>query len=418
METTELYDSIVIGAGLAGLACSIKLQQQGFKVLLLEASDKVGGRVTSDLVDGFILDRGFQVFLSAYPEAARMLDYRNLDLQPFYCGAMIYNEGRFQRLADPFRDPSSLMPMLFSNVAGLGDKLKVAYLRQKVMASSISEIFSQPDTTIAERLKNLGFSSEIIQSFFTPFFGGITLDRSLSGSANMFEFIYKMMAEGQVTLPARGMGAITEQLAGRLKAGTIRLNSKVESLENSGVKLQSGHLKARSVVIATQAPAAAALLPELKEADSLPVTCLYFAAPQAPFQEPLLVLNGGPGLINNLAVLSNTASTYAPVGQSLISVTVLGKPDENLEEAVKAELKGWYGQEVEKWRHLRSYRIDHAQPRLAPGHKPGIEVYNTANINVYVCGDHTENASINGALVSGRRAAEAVGADLKIAVAG
>lgn len=420
MADSELYDSIVIGAGLAGLACAIKLEAQGFNVCLLEASGGVGGRVASDELDGFILDRGFQVFLTAYPEAAKMLDYKSLDLRPFFSGALIYENGRFQRLADPFKQPASLLPMMLSDVVSLSDKLKIAYLRQKVMASSINDIFSQGDTTIKQHLKNLGFSDDIISRFFSPFFGGITLDRELSGSSRMFEFIYKMMAEGQVTVPAAGMGAITAQLAARLKPDTLKLNSRVQSVDQH-VNLSDRRLQARSIVVATEGPEAARLLPRIRAPRSLRATCLYFAAPQAPMSEPILVLNAGGGLINNLAVMSNTASTYAPDGQSLISVTVLGEPElegERLTEQVLAELKAWYGKAADEFRHLRTYVIHHAQPAARLGQAPQSARLTGPDgaANIYVCGDHYENASINGALVSGRKAAEAVLADLKIAV--
>lgn len=413
----DFFDSIVIGAGLAGLSCALKLEAMGFNVCLLEGGDKPGGRVTSDNLDGFILDRGFQVLLTGYPEAARMLDYKKLALKPFYSGALI-QDGRTVRLSDPFRQPGTFLPMLLSDVASLSDKLKIAYLRQKVMATSISEIFAQPDATIAQHLKNLGFSSEIVRRFFTPFFGGITLDRSLSGSARMFEFIYKMMAEGQVAVPAGGMGAISDQLASGLKPGTLRLKSRVSAVdqERLQVTLQDKTIiQARSIIMAAQGPEAAKLLPQINPPQSLKATCLYFDAPRAPFPEPMLLLNAEGGLINNLAVMSNVAPSYAPPGRSLISVTVLGDAEkERLKDDVIAELKNWFGEETSLWRHLRTYLIEHAQPQLQPGQMPRPSRLTEGNI--YVCGDYCENASINGALLSGRKAAEAVAADLKIAV--
>ncbi len=448
----KIYDTIIIGAGLAGLSCAAELTQNGFSFLILEASDGVGGRVRSDHVDGFTLDRGFQVFLTAYPEAARVLDYRSLDLKPFYAGALVATEDGFTRLSDPFRDPSTLLAAVFSNISSISDKMRIAYLRQKLMATTVEEIFSQSDKTILQALQeDYGFSATIIHRFFRPFFGGITLDNTLSGSRRMFDFVYKMMAEGLVTVPARGMSEIPNQLAAKLPPHAIRLSSRVSSIDvaRSQVVLASGlTFQARSIVLATSGPDAHRLFPQVPLPSSQMATCLYFAAPRAPIKEPLLVLNGTGGPINNLAVLTNVSKAYGPPGQHLISVTTVGGPasgdateakqagdptmaplegtaEAELIGAVKAQMQVWFGTEVEQWRHLKSYRIAHAQPNqcppwLEPASRPlklPAEGGNAEGNNIYVCGDHRENASINGALRSGRLVAEALKADLKVATA-
>ncbi len=454
-NSNKIYDTIIIGAGLAGLSCANHLSENGFSFIVLDSSDGVGGRVRSDLVDGFILDRGFQVFLTAYPEAANMLDYQSLNLKSFYAGALIATEDGFTRLSDPFKNPSALLSAVFSNISSMSDKMRIAYLRQKLMATTVGEIFSQVDKTILQALQeDYGFSATIIHRFFRPFFGGITLDNTLSGSRRMFDFVYKMMAEGLVTVPARGMGQIPEQLAAKLPQNSIRLSSRVASIDvaSSKVVLASGvTLQARSIVLATNGPDAHRLFPHVPLPSSQMATCLYFAAAEAPIKEPLLMLNGAAGPVNNLAVLTNVSPEYGPPGQHLISVTTVGGPGsgdaaeakenadplnekaplEGAAEAeliaqVKAQLKVWFGAgaDVEQWRHLRSYRIAHAQPNqippwLQPASRPlklsadGNE--ETEGHSIYVCGDHRENASINGALRSGRLVAEALKADLKVA---
>jgi phytoene dehydrogenase-like protein len=414
-----IYDAIIIGSGLAGLSCAKQLASQGFTFLIVEAADTFGGRVRSDHIDGYTLDRGFQVLLTAYPEAARTLDYKSLDLKPFLAGALINDGKYFIRLSDPFKNPSTLLSMMVSNVASLADKLKVAYLRQKVMASTIEEIFSQPDKTILQALRDAGFSETMINRFFKPFFGGITLDNTLSGSNRMFEFVYKMMAEGQVMIPSAGMGKIAEQLALALPKDSIRLNCRVASIDPSKslVTLANGEtLMGRAIVIATDGENASKLSPAVDAPPSNMATCLYFSADQAPIAEPVLVLNGSDsGPINNMAVMTNVAIDYAPAGKHLISVTVLGhqSDDEHLIKAVINQAKAWFGDQVDSWQHLKSYRIANALPNQAP---PWLQPRPVRlDDGLYVCGDFRENASINGALISGRKAAEALVLDLKVA---
>ena len=419
---TAVYDAIIVGSGLAGLACAQHLSKRGFEFLLVEASDEVGGRVRSDYVDGFTLDRGFQVLLTAYPEAASILDYKTLDLKPFLPGALVNDGKYFIRLSDPFKDPSALLSMVVSNIASLADKLRIAYLRQKVMASTIEDIFSRPDTTILQALKDYGFSDNIINRFFRPFFGGITLDNTLSGSSRMFEFVYKMMAEGQVMIPSGGMGKISEQLAAALPSESIKLNSPVASIdaEKAQVTLASGEtIFARAIVIATDSANANKLSGNIEAAPARMATCLYFSAYLAPISEPVLVLNGADnqkaaGPINNLAVLTNVSKDYAPAGKHLISVTVLGDPDAQLIQDVMSQAKAWFGAQTDSWTHLKTYRIPQALPDQSP---PWLDKARPARLNngLYVCGDFRENASINGALISGRKAAEALVADLKVA---
>lgn len=430
---SENFDAIIIGAGLAGLSCASNLIKNGFKPLILEASDGPGGRVRTDLYKGFRLDRGFQVFLTAYPEAIKQLDYAALDLVPFFSGALVRHGGAFTRVADPIREPQALFATLISDIAPMHDKLKIAYLRQKVMNMTVQEIFRQPERTILKALQDYGFSSRFIDRFFRPFFGGITLDASLSGSSRMFEFIFKMMAEGHVTVPRLGMGKITEQMAAKLPADTIRYNTPVKSIdfEASSVILSGDRrIKARAIVVATEGLEAKRLCPSIQAPNFREVTCLYFSADKAPTQEPLLVLNGdinssggeASGLINNLAVLTNVSPDLAPPGKHLISVSVLddqGLSQENLSIEVKKELEAWFGPEAASYEHIKNYQIrqalpDQTPPWLETSQKP-VSILESGQ-TIYLCGDHRETASIHGALVSGRRAAEQVSKDLKVAL--
>jgi phytoene dehydrogenase-like protein len=415
-----MNDVIIVGAGLAGLACARRLVEIGRPFTLLESSDAVGGRVRTDVLDGFRLDRGFQVFLTAYPEARRLFDYDALQLKPFTRGALVRARGQIHRIADPRRDPLRGLGTLFGPIGTVGDKWKLLSLESKLAAVPVEQLFEQPEGLTLDFLRWHGFSDSMIDLFFRPFFGGIFLERDLVTSSRMFRFVFRMFAEGEATVPAEGMAALPAQLAAGLPAGSLRLNSRVTAVAADGVTLADGtRVPARAVVVATEGPSAASLLGWETPPPARATTCLYFAADASPLKEPTLVLNADePGPVNNLTVMSDAAESYAPPGQSLISATVLGDPDEDdatLESRVREQLTGWFGAPVADWRHLRTYRVryalpDQTAPALDPARRP-VRV----RPGLYVCGDHRDDASINGALHSGWRAAQAVAEDLQAA---
>ncbi len=388
----------VVGAGLAGLCCARELASRGVPVTVLEKSDGVGGRVRTDRVEGFLLDRGFQVLLTAYPECRRNLNYDALDLKPFYPGAMVRFDGKWHRITDPWRHPLDGVKSLATPIGSVVDKLRVGNLRSEVGAATVEQLFEHPEITTLDYLHRRNFSAAMIDRFFRPFFGGIFLERELRTSSRMFEFLFKMFSGGDTTVPAGGMGAIPEQLAAGLPEGTVQLNTRVESMEE---------LKAGRVVFATESGG--------PQPPSVPpgkgVRCVYFAADKAPLNEPVLVLNGdGRGPVNNFCEESSIAPSYAPKGAVLLSATVLDAdvPPGNLEAAVTAQLRVWFGPQVDRWQHLRTYTIRYAQPEQAPPTLTPAQRPVRVRPGVYACGDRLDNASLNGAMVSGRRAAEAV----------
>jgi phytoene dehydrogenase-like protein len=410
-------DVLIVGAGLAGLCCARELQANGVSCQILEASDGIGGRVRTDEVDGFLLDRGFQVLLTAYPEAKRSLDYSRLELKPFLPGLLSWYAGRINKLMDPWRVQGAWKEAFHSEFGTLADKLRIARLRSRLRRTSIEAIFRRPERSTKEALAAEGFTSEMIHHFFRPLLGGILLDGELKSSSRMFEFVLKMMSEGEASLPARGMGAIPAQLAERFPGCAVRLNTRVEALHGNEVALGGGEtLRARAIVVAAEGPSAAHLVGEVEPA-SRSVTCFYYAAVESPITEPMLVLNGdGAGPINNFAVVSRVAPTYAPAGKHLVSVSVLGihqLTDVQLGGFIIAQMKNLFGKTASAWQFLRSYRVTHAQPQQYPGALEPPQRPVRIRPGVYTCGDHRDNASINGALASGRRAAEAVLSDLQ-----
>lgn len=412
-------DVLIVGAGLAGLACARRLAQAGVSFLILEASDGVGGRVRTDEVDGFRLDRGFQVLLTAYPEARAVLDFGALRLHAFAPGALVRYHGRFYPVGDPWRDRASIWPTLLSPVARWGDYWRLMRLRREVLRKSLEEILSAPETTVLAALRGRGFSRRFIDYFFRPWIGGAMLDTTLSGSSRMFEFLFRMFALGDAAVPESGMGAIPAQLARALPPNCLRLGARVEAVEHGAACLAGGErLTASAVVVASDGAEAARLL-RLERAPAWhSAWCFYFAAKEPPFEEPLLALSGaGRGPITNLAVMSNVAPGYAPPGEHLISATAAGfemRDAGTLGSAVRAQLRRWFGAAAEEWRLLRHYHIEHALPAV-----PSIEPAKAPIIasGIFVCGDWRTIPSIHGALESGRLAAEAVLAELGAAPA-
>ncbi len=404
-------DVLIIGAGLAGLSCAKTLADHGIDFLLLEAAAEVGGRIGSDHLDGFILDRGFQVLSTAYPEAKRLLDYPSLELHHFFPGAVIRCLGKWHRMPDPYRHPFQSLQALFTPIGTLSDKIRMAAFRHRARSGNLNDLFQRPETTTFQHLKNVGFSSSMIERFFRPFLGGVFLDPELQTSSRMTEFVFRMFASGDISLPARGMGAIPRQLMSGLPAERIRTQTRVVSIQKTSVTLQSGEsLSARAIVLATDGPAATRLVPGLKTSPYHRVTCLYYGAPEPPFSGPFLLLNGeGTGPINNLCVLTQIVPTYSRTKNQLISVSVLNHADpskEDLATRVRQQLREWFGSSVEDWQPIRAYHITAAQPVQVPPFPNPFSRQTHVQNGVFVCGDCCATGTIDGALLSGRRAAE------------
>jgi phytoene dehydrogenase-like protein len=404
---------IIVGAGLAGLSCACRLMKDDIPFLILEADQRIGGRVKTDRRDGFILNHGFQVLQTAYPEARRLLDYERLALRPFTAGAIIYIDGNFHRIADPWRHPQALWQTLTAPIGTLTDRLRIMRLVMSVRRGPHARIFQNQDTSTMEFLRSCGFSETMIQRFFKPFFAGVCLDPDIETSSRVFRYVFRIFAEGPVALPGEGMAAIVDQLRNDLPPERIRTGNRVASVHPEGVVMETGeHLSGGAVVLATESPETARLLEATEAVGSRGEWCLYYAANEPPITEPYLVLNGdGSGWVNSLTVPSIVAPSYAPAGQHLISVVVIGHgsvDDATVEATVRGELGDWFGRGVRQWRHLETYRIVHALPDQNPPMPDPTMRSAAVRPGIYVCGEYGSVPGIQWALLSGRQTAEEV----------
>jgi protoporphyrinogen oxidase len=412
-----MYDHhsvIIIGGGIAGLTCAKYLNDRGRSFMLLEADEALGGRVKTDVVDGFRLDRGFQILLTNYPEAKKLLLYDELKLQYFDSGAKIRIADKFVELYNPLKKPSKIFSTAMAPIGSFADKMKIYKFVQQVSAVAEDDFFRKEATSTLDFIKKYGWSDQIIQRFFKPFFSGIYLESELSTSSNFFEFVFKQFAKGDAAIPAMGMQAIPEQIEAMLPQKYIRKGVKVKGFEGNEVFLESGDvLKADKIVLATDAVGADQLLSQKVDQQFNSTTCMYFSAEYAPTQDKLLILNGNPrtdlhNMVNNVVVMSNIVPNSAPKGRALVMVNITGTNNidpKTLLFRVKRDLSGWFGSQVNVWRHLKTYQIPTALPVFdAKANFKRIRLTE----KLYRCGDYLSYPSLNAAMQTGREVAQGI----------
>jgi 2-polyprenyl-6-methoxyphenol hydroxylase-like FAD-dependent oxidoreductase len=398
---------VVVGAGLAGLSAALELTAAGHEVTVLEAGDEVGGRVRTDVVDGVRFDRGFQIMLPAYPELER-LDLGPFPLRHLRPGVFVHDEGRHDLLADPRSGASAFDGLLRQHVLGARDLAALARFSAPDAFGPVRPLLAAPERTTYDELRRLGVTERGVEAVFRPFLSGVFLERELRTSSRFFHLVWRSFARGGAAVPALGMGELPRALAARLPEGTVQLETAVQAVHDDRVDLaEGGRVLADAVVVATDGSTAARLLPGLVEPRWNGVTTWYFGPPRSPLRDGCLVVDANGGPVVNTAVMSEVSRPYSP-RRPLVQATVLGAASE---EDVRRHLNRLYDTDTRDWEVLRRYDIPRALPSMAAPHRLKQSV--RAGERRYVCGDHRDTSSIQGALHSGRRAAHAVLADLR-----
>ena len=412
---------VIVGAGLAGLACATELHRHGKPFLLLDAGDTPGGRLRTSFRDGFTLDHGFQVVLSSYSAVSKVVDIESLQPRYFESGALLAHGGRLTYLANPLRHPQALFENLTSSAFSLRDKLLLGTLVTRAVMSSDAELLSRckstQDLSTQDFLRRFGFSALFVARFAEPFFGGVLLDSDLGTSAGLFLYYLKKFTTGRAWLPASGIAAIPTQMASRLPAGSLRLRTRVMALDVKnhracGVTLDNGErIAASSIVLALDEPSLFHLLGRHAPAPARGVAVVYFKSRQSVYPNPCLVLpESGSGRVRHFAQVTNVAPEFAPPEFHLISASVLDfsdLSDESLGHVVKKEIAAVFPNTSHSLEYLQTIRVPYAVPSQPPGfanRKPFADMPK----GLYASGDWASGASIQSAISSGLDSAHSI----------
>ncbi len=410
------FDVVIIGAGISGLTAANYLKDSGLSFHIFEAENEVGGRVRCIRENGFIMDRGFQVFLPAYPEAKKLLDIEALNLKYFWNGACIIGDGRPFFIIDPLEKPKYLLSSIFETRIGLRDKMRLFHLRNTLKKRELTEILKDREISTRQELIKRKYSIELIGDFFQPFLSGIFLEKNLDTSSAMFDFVVKMFNEGGAALPAKGISEIPDQLYKNLPIDSVTFKTRVSAVNGNLISLESGETCiGKNIILAVEGNST--LLNGIDNnvnSTFVSVQNFYFELDQAPIKEPFLILNADANsIINNLCFVSRIAPDYAPLGKEILSVTVLENQKID-SETVKKELFKLFGTEVAKWSFVRKIDIPYALPAQNRIKSERSENEIRIKENMYLAGDFNLYGSLNAAMQSGREAAELLLKNLRI----
>ena len=389
--------SVIIGGGLAGLACASKMQKEKHEFFIIEQSDRLGGRVGSIYEDEFIFDIGFQVYNTAYSNTNSLLKVNEIDLKFFKPGARIHDGKHFQIISDPLRDFSRLLSSLFSSISSFSDKIKILLLKYELSNYSIIDDQTE-DISTFEFLKNRGFSEKIIELFFRPFFSGIFLEKRIETSSKFFKYVFSNFSRGLAALPSNGMQKIPDAISKNIRNDLIMYNSRVIRIKDNNTIIldNSKEIKADTIILTGDSHELLGNKPTQYNS----VTNLYFSSSIFPEFGSYIHLFPKDELINNVAFLSSISSNYSPISKCLISVSILGLHDsESLKNSIRKKLSKYFGGSEQEYNLIKSFELKKATIK-----QPAYYFSNnllTFKNKIIVAGDHTVNGSIEGAVISG-----------------
>lgn len=395
-------DIVIIGAGIAGLACAMKLKKNNRNFIIIEQSDRVGGRVGSIKENEYIFDLGFQVYNTEYYETNSLLNLKELKLKVFKPGASIYNGRRFEILSDPFRDPSTIFETFFSGMTTFKDKIKILTLKRALSSYCISEDQSEDMTTL-KYLKSYGFSNKIINGFFKPFFSGIFLENQLETSSKFFKNVFSNFNKGYAAVPVNGMQAIPDQMVKNLNPHNLLLGNKVIEAKNpEKIVLENNEIIEAKYMVLTGG-SNSLVNNHIVEFNS--VRTFYFSSRVKVKHSKYINLFPYDSLINNIAILSSVSENYSPEGNTLFSITIIESDlsKSELIDIIQDKLSTYYGDEKSNYIFMKEINIKQATIKQKTGY---FDLKIEDKKNILFAGDYTTYGSIEGAVVSGIKTAE------------
>ncbi|GGS95918.1 NAD(P)/FAD-dependent oxidoreductase [Streptomyces chromofuscus] len=440
LEPAYQADVVVVGAGVAGLAAAHRLTGAGIATVVLEAAPSVGGRMVTEKVDGFRLDRIGQLLFTSYPELSLTPGLEALALRAFAPGVLLHSDGRRQLAGAPAVGGSARgalhavralasapratprpaaggralagAPRAGAPLGGAVDQARLGAALARIGGMPVERVLARPELPAGQALAARGLPARTIDGFLRPLLAALLCDPGLTTSSRCADLALRAFAAGRMCVPEGGAEVLPLLLARGLPPGTVRTGVRVTGVSTTSVgTAEHGEFRCRAVLVATDPRTAAELLPGLRVPDFHPVTVLHHATDEPPRTGASLLLDadrGGP--VAHTAVVSAVDPTRAPQGRALVSSTVLGAPPSDVDTAVRMHLARLYGTSTARWETLAVQHTAEAVPAMRPPHDLRRPVRLLAGL--YVCGDHRDTSTVQGALHSGRRASAAILADL------
>ncbi|MEV7234671.1 NAD(P)/FAD-dependent oxidoreductase [Streptomyces sp. NPDC051020] len=423
LSTAHHADVVIIGAGIAGLSAAHQLTSAGVSVSVLEAGPRVGGRMTTEEVDGFRLDHIGPLLSTSYPELRAAPGLEGILLRNFAPGVLVHSEGRQYRTGDArqvrsargaFKAARALASAPRPPMGGPIDQARLGAALARLATTPATRILARPERTALAALSTRGLPSRTVNGFLRPLLAALLSDPGLTTSSRCADLALRSYARGRLCVPSGGSATLPELLAAALPPGTVRTGVHVTAADTTSVRTKEhGELGCRALLLATGASAAAELLPGLRVPPFHPVTVLHHTAPAPPPTGASLLLDADrSGPVAHTCVMSEVDPSRAPHGRTLITSTVLGTPPPDLDRSVRTHLAALYGIPTDDWELLAAHHDPEAVPAMPPPHDLRRPVRLLAGL--YVCGDHRDTSTVQGALFSGRRAAHAILGDLGV----